>query len=114
MNFKNVGNSGINKTGATRYFDFVFKTVRGALVSLSLDPVKCLARGVQVMKRSIPSFDNTATQAALLQIISLDHNLFGSFDEQATQMRQFTNGSTSSLPWRYPILVLVPSCLVLA
>ena len=24
MNFKNVGNSGINKTGATRYFDFVF------------------------------------------------------------------------------------------
>ena len=26
MNFKNVGNSGINKTGATRYFDFVFKT----------------------------------------------------------------------------------------
>ena len=39
MNFKNVGNSGINKTGATRYFDFVFKTVRGALVSLSLDPL---------------------------------------------------------------------------
>ena len=84
MNFKNVGNSGINKTGATRYFDFVFKTVRGALVSLSLDPVKCLARGVQVMKRSIPSFDNTATQAALLQIISLDHNLFGSFDASSS------------------------------
>ena len=59
---------------------------------------RCLGHScVQVMKRSIPSLENTATQAALLQRISLDHNLFGSFDEQATQMRQFTNGSNSGL-----------------
>ena len=83
MNFKHVRNFIINKTGATCYFDLVFKTVRGKLIYLSLDPVNCLDRSFQVMKGvEIHSFANS-------QSGKLDTCNFNSYGNNADQSGKF-------------------------
>ena len=94
---KNMGRSGINKTGACQYFEFIFKAVRRALVSLSNDPQTCIDNGVHVSKVLIPALDNTGTQAALIQRHSKTPNLFGSHDEWASVKRQAANGASGAI-----------------
>ena len=67
MTLKMVGISGINKTGAMRYFEHVFKAVRMTLVDMSSDASLCLENGFRVLKSRIPQLDYTATQAAFIQ-----------------------------------------------
>ena len=94
---KNMGASGINKTGATNYFNYLFNTVRKALVALSQDSTLCIENGVRVASNMIPVLDTTATQAALIQMQSRFSNVYGNFDEWVTQFRQATNGTAGNV-----------------
>ena len=93
MYLKNLGLSGINKTGAMRFFEHIFFATRTALVAMSNNAALCIENGLRVMKGCIPEAEYTATQAALIQKFSRSNNLVGLFDEHATMMRQLTNGS---------------------
>ena len=97
MTLKMVGISGINKTGAMRYFEHVFKAVRMTLVDMSSDASLCLENGFRVLKSRIPQLDYTATQAAFIQKLSNTGNLLGLVDEHATMMRQMINGSSGGV-----------------
>ena len=92
-----MGPSGINKSGATIYFDYVFKTVRDALILLANDSEKCFEKGVYVAHDLIPELDNTATQAALIHRNSINSNLLSNQDEWATAKRKALNGGYASL-----------------
>ena len=93
MFLKNLGLSGINKTGAMRFFEHIFFATRTALVAMSNNAALCIKNDLRVMKGCIPEAEYTATQAALIQKFSRSSNLVGLFDEHATMMRQLTNGS---------------------
>jgi len=93
LHLKAMGDSGINKSGGTKLFDYLFKMVRNALVSLSADAATCLEEGIHIDRQSIPELDRTATQAALIKENSAHRNLTASFDEYATMKRQATNGT---------------------
>ena len=84
---KNMGLSGINKTGCFNYVNYLFHKIRDALVSLASDAAACVEKRLRINRKNIPESDHTGTQAALIKKHSESRSMMANHDEKPSSAR---------------------------
>ena len=79
LSLRNLGASGINKTGAYKYvlqiLNAVSAALRVTLRSLANSPQVCIEEGIRVNVTNIPKNEDAGTKAALISIHAANPNL---------------------------------------
>ena len=93
LSLRNLGASGINKTGAYKLILHISNSVSAALRSLANNPQVCIREGIRVNVSNIPKNEDAGTKAALISMHASFPNLACNRDEHSTWRNRCLKGS---------------------